>query len=152
MHKISYYVDFPVNRPYDDLRIENVLGNPEHHISLDFILTHFHGFDTNSIYTSRWIDYNPSNELKFVLQFQQMPFQMNVVLLPSTLERLRTDPNCYLLILNMLESRQDELAFSKHCKQKNIPLHKIMCSKIFLLKTKTYNIIDTFSDIKFVFQ
>lgn len=138
MHKISYYVDFPTQHPYDDLRIENVLGDPEHEISLDYLLTHFHGFDTNSIYNSRWMDYRPSNELKFVLQFQQMPSHMNVVLLSSTLERLRTDPNCYLLILNMFESRQDELAFSKHCKQKNIPLHKIVVltsNKLSHLKT-----------------
>lgn len=126
MHKISYYADFPTQRPYDDLRIENVLGDPNWDMSLDYMLTHFHGFDSSTVYNSRWMDHKPSNELKFVLQFQQMPGGINVVLLPSTLERLRTDPNCYLLILNMLESRQNELEFSKHCKHKNIPLHKII--------------------------
>lgn len=126
MHKISYYVDFPTQRPYDDLRIENVLGDTNWDMSLDYLIKHFHGFDSSTVYNSQWMPHRPQHELKFVLQFQQMPARVNVVLLPSTLERLHTDPNCYLLILNMLESRQDERAFSEHCAQKNIPLDKVI--------------------------
>lgn len=126
MHKISYFIDFTCDRPYDDLRWVNILGTPTRELSLDYMLMHFNGFDCNSVYNSRWLDHRPANELKFVMLFQQMPGNILVEILPSTLEHLHNDPNCYLLILNMLESRQNEQVFSEHCAQRGIPLHKII--------------------------
>ncbi len=94
----SLVVDRIREQPYDGLTFD---VTDDQVASIEYLFP-FDGFDPNRVYHTGWL---PVLEgIKFVVHWVQTPIRCNITLSTQSQQALRTDPTCYLLLLNMHEA------------------------------------------------
>jgi hypothetical protein len=123
---IRYISCFTSDRPYDGLTSINFDGNGTNNDIL-FSYGHFDNFPVQEIYTEQWIDILPSEDLKFVLAWQQTPLFNDLgVITSSVIEKINSDPQVYLLCVDALESIIYPEKYTEQCKLNGINPAKVV--------------------------
>ncbi len=90
-----------MDRPYDPV----YFVNPGHHgewCGVEYVFP-YDNFPINSVYHSNWL--STLSGLKFVFHWSQLPVYTDIVLSTDSINAVRNDPECFLLIHNLHEAR-----------------------------------------------
>ena len=117
----SLVVDRIREQPYDGLTFD---VTDDQIASIEYLFP-FDGFDPNRVYHTGWL---PVLEgIKFVVHWVQTPIRCHITLSTQSQLALRTDPDCYLLLLNMHEAQLGGMAdIARSATQQGIALDKII--------------------------
>lgn len=112
------------DRPYDGMTFIDFDGKGANN-DVMFLYGHWENFPLQEIYSRQWLDILPKTDLKFILYWQQSPFFCDFSPLPVEIcDRIRTDPNVYLLCVDVLESIIYTERYTEQCVKHNIPTNK----------------------------
>ena len=103
----SIIIENIVDRPYDPV----YFVNPGHHgewCGVEYVFP-YDNFPVNSVYHSNWL--STLSGLKFVFHWSQLPVYTDIVLSTDSINAVRNDPECFLLI-NCVSAIINELNIS----------------------------------------
>ena len=112
------------DRPYDGMNFINFDGKGGNNDAY-FCYGHFNNFPIHQIHSCQWLDILPKQDIKLILYWQQSPFFCDFSPLPTEVcDRIRNDPNVYLLCVDALETILFTDKYTQQCIKYNVPANK----------------------------